>query len=57
MNKHLGRTKTTRATVSPTFHTQTWGEVTKFESTDQARVRQIFSIDYKNGHHTYLSVC
>jgi predicted component of type VI protein secretion system len=57
MNNHLGRTKTTRATVSPTFHTQTWGEVTKFESTDQARVRQIFSVDYKNGHHTYLSVC
>jgi hypothetical protein len=49
MNNHLGRTKTTRATVSPTFHTQTWQEVTKFENTVRPRVREIISIDYRNG--------
>jgi hypothetical protein len=33
MNNHLGRTKPTRATVSPAFHTQTRREATKFENT------------------------
>jgi hypothetical protein len=57
INNHLGRTKPTRATVSPAFHTQTRQEATKFENTERPRVRQIISIDYRNGEHTYLSVC
>jgi hypothetical protein len=57
MNNHLGRTKPTRATVSPAFHTQTRREATKFENAERPRVRRTILIDYKNGQHTYLSVC
>ena len=48
--------KRLRATVAPTFHTH-WGEVTKFENAERPRVRRTILIDYKNGQHTYLSVC
>jgi hypothetical protein len=40
-----GGLQTTRATVSPTSHTN-WREVTKFENTKRPKPRQIIAIDF-----------